>query len=675
MEVTVEDDAGPTADAGDDIAVSIGVEVNFDGSGSSDNVGIESYEWGIDGDGDYEKYGPTVSHTFQTVGTQTVTLRVTDAAGNADTDTVQVTVEDTASPTADAGGDKTASIGSEISFDGSGSSDNVGIESYEWDIDGDGDYEKYGPTVSHTFRTAGTNTVTLRVSDAEGNMDTDTVEVAIEDNSPPTATGGEDKSISVGETVSFDGSGSSDNVGIESYEWDVDGDGDYEKSGQSITHTYQATGTQTVTLRVSDATGNTDTDTVEVTVESPDPANFQISNLSAPENATQGDAIDVSANATNDGEQVATQSVAFRLDADDDGFGDDDVVLTREVQLDPEQSTTVTFSDIDTSDLDAGDYDHGVFTDDDSATATITIDAPEPEPADFQVSNLSAPGAATQGENITVSADISNAGGQEATQSVAFGLDTDDDGTLEELTAQDVTLTSDETRTVTFDGIDTGVLAPGDYTHGVSTENDSATATITIDAPEPEPANFQVSNLSAPATATQGDAVDVSTDVTNDGGQGATQSVEFRLDAEGDGFGDDDDVVISQDVQLEPGESTTVEFTGIGTDGLEAGDYAHGVFAENDSETATLSVEEPDDGKGEGPPAIGDFENAPTDPDGDGLYEDVNGDGDFTIVDVQALFANLDDETVQSSLDAFDFNGDETVDVVDVQKLFTEEGT
>ncbi len=306
------------------------------------------------------------------------------------------------------------------------------------------------------------------------------------------------------------------------------------------------------------------------------------------------------------------------------------------------------------------------------ATLSVAGDEPEPEPADFQVSNLDAPDSATQGDAIDVSADVTNDGGEEATKSVAFGVDTDDDGTLEELTAQDVTLTSDETRTVTFDGIDTGGLAPGDYTHGVSTENDSETATITVDAPEPEPANFQVSNLSAPATATQGDAIDVSADVTNDGGQGATQSVEFRLDVDGDGFGDDDDVVISQDVQLEPGESTTVEFTGIGTGGLEADDYTHGVFAENDSETATLSVEEPDDGEGEGPPAIGDFENAPTDPDGDGLHEDVNGDGNFTIVDVQALFANLDDETVQSNLDAFDFNGDETVDVVDVQKLFTE---
>ncbi|MFC5366602.1 right-handed parallel beta-helix repeat-containing protein [Salinirubrum litoreum] len=73
-----------------------------------------------------------------------------------------------------------------------------------------------------------------------------------------------------------------------------------------------------------------------------------------------------------------------------------------------------------------------------------------------------------------------------------------------------------------------------------------------------------------------------------------------------------------------------------------------------------------------GPPPVGGFQNPPTDPDGDGLYEDINGDGTFDIVDVQALFANLDDSAVTNNPDAFDFNGDGQVDVVDVQRLFNE---
>lgn len=70
----------------------------------------------------------------------------------------------------------------------------------------------------------------------------------------------------------------------------------------------------------------------------------------------------------------------------------------------------------------------------------------------------------------------------------------------------------------------------------------------------------------------------------------------------------------------------------------------------------------PGDVNGDGNPA--------QDLDEDGLYEDVNGDGAFTIVDVQALFANLDSDVVQNNPSKFDFNGDGEVDVTDVQALY-----
>lgn len=69
---------------------------------------------------------------------------------------------------------------------------------------------------------------------------------------------------------------------------------------------------------------------------------------------------------------------------------------------------------------------------------------------------------------------------------------------------------------------------------------------------------------------------------------------------------------------------------------------------------------------------VGEFRQPPTDPDGDNLYEDINGDGEANIVDVQALFGNLDDDTIQNNPEAFDYNSDGQVDVVDVQRLFNE---
>jgi hypothetical protein len=67
---------------------------------------------------------------------------------------------------------------------------------------------------------------------------------------------------------------------------------------------------------------------------------------------------------------------------------------------------------------------------------------------------------------------------------------------------------------------------------------------------------------------------------------------------------------------------------------------------------------------------IGNFDDAPTDPDGDGLYEDVNGDGNVDVGDAQAIFSNTADPVIQNNLAAFDFNGDGSVNVGDAQALF-----
>jgi hypothetical protein len=62
----------------------------------------------------------------------------------------------------------------------------------------------------------------------------------------------------------------------------------------------------------------------------------------------------------------------------------------------------------------------------------------------------------------------------------------------------------------------------------------------------------------------------------------------------------------------------------------------------------------------------------PRDLDGDDTYENVLGDGTFDILDVQALFANLDNPTVQNHPWAFDFSGvkPDEVTITDVQALF-----
>jgi len=71
-----------------------------------------------------------------------------------------------------------------------------------------------------------------------------------------------------------------------------------------------------------------------------------------------------------------------------------------------------------------------------------------------------------------------------------------------------------------------------------------------------------------------------------------------------------------------------------------------------------------------GPGPVGNFSDAPSDPDGDGFYEDVNGDGDVNVGDAQAIFSNAQDPVIQNNVEAFDYNGDGSVNVGDAQALF-----
>ena len=84
-------------------------------------------------------------------------------------------------------------------------------------------------------------------------------------NNPPQANAGANKTSKVGQSVSFNGSGSSDSDGsIISYAWDF-GDGD-SSIGSVVSHTYSAAGAYTASLTVTDNDGATDTDTVLVTI-------------------------------------------------------------------------------------------------------------------------------------------------------------------------------------------------------------------------------------------------------------------------------------------------------------------------------------------------------------------------------------------------------------------------
>ncbi|OGH31947.1 MAG: hypothetical protein A3I54_01685 [Candidatus Levybacteria bacterium RIFCSPLOWO2_02_FULL_41_11] len=91
-------------------------------------------------------------------------------------------------------------------------------------------------------------------------------------NESPTANAGSDQTVTEGDTVQFDGSGSTDPDGvvdIVSYDWTF-GDGE-TGTGISPTHVYDDAGVYTATLTVEDSQGETDSDTVTITVNEAQP--------------------------------------------------------------------------------------------------------------------------------------------------------------------------------------------------------------------------------------------------------------------------------------------------------------------------------------------------------------------------------------------------------------------
>ena len=263
------DDEAPVAEAGPDEYINQNGRVYFDGTGSTDNFCVKNYKWTFQESGVTRTLtGEEPVHKFAVAGTYNVYLNVTDAAGNWDTDFLAVTVNDTASPVAKAGADKYAKQHEPVTFNGTQSTDNVGITKYKWTVyDTDGKQTLTGPVITHTFEDVGMFEVVLNVTDARGNWGIDNATVTIGDGTPPVAEAGEDKTVEQGDSVTIDGLGSTDNVEVVSYVWTFVEQGSMRTfTGWELRYTFDHAGVFEITLNVSDKAHNWDTDTVVVTV-------------------------------------------------------------------------------------------------------------------------------------------------------------------------------------------------------------------------------------------------------------------------------------------------------------------------------------------------------------------------------------------------------------------------
>jgi 5-hydroxyisourate hydrolase-like protein (transthyretin family) len=222
-------------------------------------------------------------YTFTVKGTKS--NAASDSATSSST-TLTVIEPPNQEPTADAGSDQTVNEGDTVSLDGSGSSDPDGtVESYSWTQTAGTSVtlsDASSATPSFTAPDVGadgeTLTLELTVTDNDGATSTaDTVNVEVSNvivNQEPIANAGSDQTVNEGDTVSLDGSASSDPDGDTlTYAWtQTAGTSVTLSDASSATPSFTAPDvgadgeTLTLELTVDDGNGHTATDAVGINV-------------------------------------------------------------------------------------------------------------------------------------------------------------------------------------------------------------------------------------------------------------------------------------------------------------------------------------------------------------------------------------------------------------------------
>ncbi|XP_023555778.1 dyslexia-associated protein KIAA0319 homolog [Octodon degus] len=287
-------DSPPVANAGSNQTITLPQNaITLNGNQSSDDHQIVLYEWSL-GPGSESKEvalqgagTPYLHVSAMQEGEYTFQLIVTDSSGQQSTAEVTVIVEpeDNRPPVAVAGPDKELifPVDSAI-LDGSRSSDDHGIVFYHWEhVRGPSAVQMANrdtAVATVTGLQVGTHHFRLTVKDQQGLTSTSTLTVAVkkENNSPPRAqAGGRHVLVLPNNSITLDGSRSTDDQGIVSYLWTRDGQspaaGDVLGGSDHSVALQLANlveGVYTFRLRVTDMQGASDTGIATVEVR-PDP--------------------------------------------------------------------------------------------------------------------------------------------------------------------------------------------------------------------------------------------------------------------------------------------------------------------------------------------------------------------------------------------------------------------
>jgi gliding motility-associated-like protein len=243
--VTVVDTVSPSA-------VCQNITVYLDGTGSATITGGDLDGGSSDVCGAITTAVDISSFSCSDVGSNTVTLTVTDGSGNTDACAATVTVSDTISPTITCPGNQTENPDASCSFT------LPDYTSLGTAVDNCGSATISQSPVATTVIT-GNTTITLTAVDGNGNTSICTFDVVLNDATPPTA-------VCQNITVYLDGTGSASIVAADIDGGSTDNCGAVTIGASTTAFTCADIGTNNVTLTVTDGNTNSATCAAVVTV-------------------------------------------------------------------------------------------------------------------------------------------------------------------------------------------------------------------------------------------------------------------------------------------------------------------------------------------------------------------------------------------------------------------------
>jgi PKD repeat protein len=240
---------------------------------------IESYDWDFDGDDIYdisETIGRVQTYVFNTPGTYSVKLKVTDASGNESIGEVSVVATNAPPQVVAEAQPSNGGIPLTVSFTVT-AIDNEGITSYAWDFDGDGNNEETSTTtgdITYEYTTPGVYRPILTVIDTAGEttkLQVPSIDVRVGPVGSPSISAGanpiEGKApLSVNFTARVS---DPDSQVVSQWEWDFEDNGTFDYNSATsgdVSHDYIASGTYYARVRVTLADGDTAEDVVQITV-------------------------------------------------------------------------------------------------------------------------------------------------------------------------------------------------------------------------------------------------------------------------------------------------------------------------------------------------------------------------------------------------------------------------